>query len=71
VAGLLAEIDGCDDGGAYGGGELLDGAQGAAGAARLGGSDVADRDVVDAADAGPPCPRTRIEGTRAFGGTPL
>ncbi len=43
---------GRDHGGADGGGQLLDGAQGTAGAARLGRSDVADRDVVDAAEAG-------------------
>ena len=53
VLGPLAEVDGRDHRGTNRGRQLLDGAQGAAGAARLGGSDVADRDVVDAADAGP------------------
>ncbi len=52
VLGLLAEVDGRDHGRADSGGELLDGAQRAAGAAGLGGSHVADRDVIDAGEAG-------------------
>src|SRR5450755_4109323 len=52
VLGLLAEVDGRDDGRADGRGELLDGTQRATGAAGLGRGHVADRDIVDAGEAG-------------------
>jgi len=48
----LAEVDAGDDGGADGRGELLDRAERAAGAARLGRGDVADGDVEEGGETG-------------------